>query len=197
MIGSLSLLVLVQFTTAFQFGDIEQSLSLAFLLETAASIFSLVLFFVTIYAWNRRGRQRTLLIVSFAFLAYFSKLIIEILPVGELHDDLISSIMDFVTLGLFFIALVVKPQRGHVTENNAVNKNPSLLTKRTRWNHSSSMGKHCRSHQSTIPPKATGLPLGLSRPCHSGRMLIRDTDRISHSKRQNTRIGNKRECTTC
>ena len=87
MIESSLSLVLGQISAALQFGDVEQGNSLAFLLETAASIFSLVLFFVTIYAWSRRGKQPTLLVVSFAFLVYFSKLIIEILPVGELHDN--------------------------------------------------------------------------------------------------------------
>lgn len=84
--------------------------SILFLLEAGASIFSLVLFAVTIYAWSRR-RQRTLIIVALAFLAYFSKLVFELLPIGELHDDLVSAGIDFVTLVLFFIALVLKPQR--------------------------------------------------------------------------------------
>ncbi|HVB12549.1 MAG TPA: hypothetical protein VNE86_05400 [Nitrososphaerales archaeon] len=111
MIESLQLLVIAHFSVTLQLGDPTGSLE--FLLETAASIFSLVLFLVTLYAWSRRERQPALLIVSFAFLAYFSKLIIEILPLGELHDELISSVMDFVTLGLFFLALVIKPQRGN------------------------------------------------------------------------------------
>ena len=110
MIESLQLLVIAHFSAALQLGDPVGSLE--FLLETAASIFSLVLFLVTLYAWSRRERQPALLIVSLAFLAYFSKLIIEILPLGELHDELFSSVMDFVTLGLFFLALVIKPQRG-------------------------------------------------------------------------------------
>ena len=112
MIELLQSLIIGHFSATLQLGDIDQTRSLEFLLETAASIFSLVLFFVTLYAWSRRGRQPTLLIVALAFLAYFSKLIIEILPIGELHDELISSVMDFVTLGLFFLALVIKPQRG-------------------------------------------------------------------------------------
>ena len=74
------------------------------------------------YAWSRRGRQPALLVVSVAFLVYFSKLIIEILPVGELHDILISSIMDFITLGIFFLALVVKPQRSHSAEDDREEK---------------------------------------------------------------------------
>ncbi|MGA2875318.1 MAG: hypothetical protein ABSE82_07240 [Nitrososphaerales archaeon] len=124
MIESSLSLVSGHVSVALQFGDVEQGMSLTFFLETAASIFSLVLFFVTMYAWSRRGRQPALLVVSVAFLVYFSKLIIEILPIGELHDDLVSSIMDFVTLGIFFIALVVKPQRGHVTENKVEEKKP-------------------------------------------------------------------------
>ncbi len=87
MIDSLFSIMFGQISTALQFGDVEPSESLAFILEAAASIFSLVLFFVTMYAWSRRGRQPALLVVSVAFLVYFSKLIIEILPVGELHDD--------------------------------------------------------------------------------------------------------------
>ena len=110
MIESLQILVTAHFSVTLQLGDPVGSLE--FLLETAASIFSLVLFLVTLYAWSRRERQPALLIVSLAFLAYFSKLIIEILPLGELHDELFSSVMDFVTLGLFFLALVIKPQRG-------------------------------------------------------------------------------------
>ena len=124
MIESSLSLVSGQISMALQFGDVEQGVSLAFFLETAASIFSLLLFFVTLYAWTRRGRQPALLVVSLAFLVYFSKLIIEILPIGELHDDLVSSIMDFVTLGIFFIALVVKPQRGHVTGNRVDENKP-------------------------------------------------------------------------
>lgn len=97
------------FLTLQIFGFDEKG-SIQFLFEAGASIFSLVLFAVTMFAWSRR-RQRTLIIVAFAFLAYFSKLLIELLPFGELHDDLVSASIDFVTLALFFIALVVRPQR--------------------------------------------------------------------------------------
>jgi hypothetical protein len=105
--------------TALQFGDVDQIRSAAFILEAAASVFSLLLFFVTMYAWSRRGRQPTLLIVSIAFLSYFSKILLEILPISEIHDELIGSIIDFVTLGLFFLALVVRPRRGAIARNSA------------------------------------------------------------------------------
>lgn len=104
--------IILNHATMLQFGDVDQTNSVEFLLETGASIFSLVLFFVTMYAWYRRGKQSTLLIVSIAFLVYFSKLLIELLPISESHDELIGSIMDFATLGIFFLALVVRPQRG-------------------------------------------------------------------------------------
>jgi hypothetical protein len=109
------LLAILHSIGALQLGDVDQQKSLAFLIEAAASIFSLVLFFVTMFAWSRRGRQPALLIVAIAFLVYFSKLLLEILPISELHDELIASIMDFVTLGLFFLAIVVRPQRGKVS----------------------------------------------------------------------------------
>ncbi len=97
--------------SALQLGTLDQKSSAEFLLEAGASIFSLVLFGVTLFAWSRRGKQSSLLLVAFAFFLYFSKLLIEILPIGELHDELVSSIMDFGTLTLFFLALVVRPQR--------------------------------------------------------------------------------------
>ncbi|MDG6905899.1 MAG: hypothetical protein JRN20_08955 [Nitrososphaerota archaeon] len=117
MIELIRILILVHSVGALQFVDLDQTNSLAFIIETASSVFSLLLFFVTLYAWSRRGRQSTLLIVSLAFLVYFSKLLIEIIPVGELHDELIASIMDFVTLGLFFLALVIRPNRSRIAGN--------------------------------------------------------------------------------
>lgn len=90
--------------------------SIQFLFEAGASIFSLLLFAVTMFAWSRR-RQRTIIIVALAFLAYFSKLLIELLPFGELHDDLVSASIDFVTLALFFVAVVVRPRRGSQDES--------------------------------------------------------------------------------
>ncbi|MGI0092451.1 MAG: hypothetical protein ACREBS_12160 [Nitrososphaerales archaeon] len=97
--------------SSFQIGGLDEKISLQFGLESAAGIFSLILFVVSLYAWSRRGRQISLLIVAVAFLTFFSKQLIEILPIDELHDELFSPIMDFVVLGLFFVALVVRPQR--------------------------------------------------------------------------------------
>ena len=80
-------------------------------LEFGAAVFSLVLLSVTLYAWFKRGRQPTLLIVSFAFLTFFVRQALEVLPFGILHTELASSILDFLTLTLFFIGLVVAPRR--------------------------------------------------------------------------------------
>ena len=80
-------------------------------LEIGSGLFTLVLFFLTLYSWTRRGRQPTLLIVSFAFLAFFVKQILELAPLTPGGVELISSILDFVTLALFFVALVLRPRR--------------------------------------------------------------------------------------
>ena len=105
--------LLLGFSIALQLGPFDTESSISFLLQTGASIFSLFLFIVTIFAWSRRGRQSNLLLVAFAFFLYFSKLLIELLPIGELHDELVSSVMDFGTLTLFFLALVVRPHRAN------------------------------------------------------------------------------------
>ncbi|MDG6998105.1 MAG: hypothetical protein JRN15_03215 [Nitrososphaerota archaeon] len=104
---------------ALQIFGYDEKGSIQFIFEAGASIFSLVLFAVTMFAWSRR-KQRALIIVGLAFLAYFSKLLIEILPFGELHDDLVSASIDFVTLALFFVALVIRPQRGNHRESMSV-----------------------------------------------------------------------------
>jgi heme/copper-type cytochrome/quinol oxidase subunit 1 len=90
----------------------------ATVLEFGAGTFSLVLFAVTLYAWFRR-RQPTLLVVSFAFFTFFVKQILEILPFSVLHTEIASSILDFLTLTLFFVALVVAPKRKGASRNES------------------------------------------------------------------------------
>jgi len=87
-------------------------------LEVGAGAFSLVLIAVTLYAWFRR-RQPTLLVVSFAFITFFIKQILEILPFNALHTEIASSILDFITLTLFFLALVVAPRRKISSESES------------------------------------------------------------------------------
>ena len=82
-----------------------------FAFEVATGILSIVLFSVTLYAWARRERQQTLFMLSFAFLACFIRQLGSILLVGPLQDELFDSVMDFVILGLFFAALVIRPRR--------------------------------------------------------------------------------------
>ena len=89
--------------------DVEGSAEVT--LDTASGIFALLLFGITIYAWNKRGKQTTLLIVSFGFFAFFLKQVFDIVTITPLHGEFFSSAMDFLALGLFFIALVVRPQR--------------------------------------------------------------------------------------
>jgi len=80
-------------------------------LDLATGLFSFVLFVVTLYAWARRSKQPTLIIVSLGFLAFFVKQLVATLPFPPLHGELFGSVMDFLTLSLFFLALVVRPRR--------------------------------------------------------------------------------------
>jgi heme A synthase len=82
-----------------------------FSLDLATGTFSFVLFALTLYAWTRRSRQPTLLFVSLGFLTFFAKQLIGVLPLGALHGELFASIMDFATLSLFFVGLVLRPRR--------------------------------------------------------------------------------------
>jgi cbb3-type cytochrome oxidase subunit 3 len=112
LIAETILLFLRQFTTSLQTGSLfgtEGPLEFAF--DAATGIFSLVLFAITLYAWATRGRQPTLLIVSMGFLTFFIKKLAGVLPLIDLHGELFRSFMDFLTLALFFVALVVRPQR--------------------------------------------------------------------------------------
>jgi hypothetical protein len=85
--------------------------AISFALEIAVGAFSIVLFLISIYAWWTKGKQPTLLIVSFAFLAFFIQQSLEIIPIGFLQSEAFGSIMDIIILGLFFLALVVRPNR--------------------------------------------------------------------------------------
>lgn len=92
--------------------------SVDFALDIATGTFSIVLFAITLYAWSRRSRQPTLLLVSFGFLSFFVKQTAEALPITSLHSELFGSVMDFLTLSLFFVALVVRPRRNMVKETD-------------------------------------------------------------------------------
>ena len=81
------------------------------ILDTATVIFCLVLFGVTMYAWSRSGRQPSLLLVAVAFLTFLSIEVIERFPIDDLEKTLARSILGFITLTLFFVALVLRPQR--------------------------------------------------------------------------------------
>jgi hypothetical protein len=99
-------------TAYLQLGDLLGNEGpLEFVLDIATGGFSLVLFAVTLYAWRKRGRQPTLLIVSFGFLTFFLEHAAGLLLVPALHGELFRSGMDFLTLSLFFVALVVRPRR--------------------------------------------------------------------------------------
>lgn len=81
------------------------------ILDAATVIFCLVLFAITMYAWSRSGRQLSLLLVAVAFLAFLCTEAVEILPVDDLEKTLAKSVFGFLALALFFVALVLRPQR--------------------------------------------------------------------------------------
>lgn len=80
------------------------------ILDIAAGIFALVLFAVSLSAWYLR-RQVSLVIVALAFLLFFTKTIIrEFLPQFP-EGDLVTDLLNFVALTLFFVAIVVRPRK--------------------------------------------------------------------------------------
>jgi hypothetical protein len=87
------------------------------ILDSATIIFCLVLFGITLYAWSRSGRQRSLLIVAVAFLTFLSTEAIDLLPIDDLERTLVRSILAFATLTLFFLALVLRPQRSRTLKD--------------------------------------------------------------------------------
>jgi hypothetical protein len=110
LLESITVLHLVK--SQLQFGNLFGNEGpIEFGLDVATGIFSLLLFVITLYAWARRGRQPTLLIVSIGFLTFFVKQFVEILPLSNVNGELFNSAMDFLTLTLFFLALVVRPKR--------------------------------------------------------------------------------------
>jgi hypothetical protein len=111
----LTLLVLQIGQFEGQQGDVAD----AFRLGTG--VFALLLFFLSIYAWSRR-KQPALLLVSAAFLLFFFKVIVEFVPtaydIGEVALwDLALILIDFIILALFFLAIVIRPQRKRLEES--------------------------------------------------------------------------------
>ena len=82
------------------------------LLEFGTGIFALILFGVSLYAWLRR-KNPSILLVAVAFLLFFFKQVAELLPyLGDVGSEIVSSILDFGILALFFVALVlIRPGR--------------------------------------------------------------------------------------
>jgi hypothetical protein len=75
----------------------------------ASGIFAIVLLSLSTYAWLKR-KQTSLILVSAVFLVFVFRIAIEtILPFSD-SLQLILEILDFVILGLLFIAIVVPPR---------------------------------------------------------------------------------------
>jgi hypothetical protein len=80
------------------------------LLDIAAGIFAFILFAVSLYAYYLR-RQTSLAIVSLAFLMFFAKTVIREFLTTLPGEDLITDLLNFAALALFFLAIVVRPRK--------------------------------------------------------------------------------------
>jgi uncharacterized membrane protein YqjE len=82
-----------------------------YLAHAAVGCFAVVLFLVSLYAWSRR-RNAGLLLVSLAFLVFSLKEVIWTL--SQMYNssmDLTRTLLDFVVLGLFFVAITLRPRK--------------------------------------------------------------------------------------
>jgi hypothetical protein len=90
--------------------SLPQNLDISDIFNLVAGIFAIFLFAVSLIAWLRR-RQRPFLLVSFAFLVFFLKVLLEIQPIEGLDLAVALTVLDVVFLSLFFLAIVAKPRR--------------------------------------------------------------------------------------
>ncbi len=91
------------------------------LLELGRGVFAVILSSLSLYAWYKR-RQPALVIVSLAFLLFFVKSALDLLPLSRSVDEFTRLSMDFIALALFFIAIVVRPREND--GNGTVVKQP-------------------------------------------------------------------------
>jgi len=82
-------------------------------LHSLVAFFAFALFLLSLYAWFRR-RQVPLALVSSAFLLFSLKEVVSAL--SEIYNfqqsvDLITVVIDFVVLALFFVAISVRPRK--------------------------------------------------------------------------------------
>jgi len=84
-----------------------------YLAHALVGFFALLLFLLSLLAWSRR-RHVGLLLVSLAFLIFCLKeilwLLIETYGLSS-SIDLITILADLVVLGLFFVAITLRPRK--------------------------------------------------------------------------------------
>ena len=81
--------------------------------HAAVGVFAVVLFALSLYAWSRR-RHVGLLLVSSAFLLFCLKEVLWLLAQTYAFSssvDLIRTLLDLVVLGLFFVAITLRPRK--------------------------------------------------------------------------------------
>jgi|ERR1700730_5711719 hypothetical protein len=91
--------------------NLQIQVSVNEVLSTIAVIFALILTIISLYSWTRY-RNKSLLLFSFAFFSFFLKVAIdELIPISAFYSDFLASLLDFVTLSLFFLALIIGVRR--------------------------------------------------------------------------------------
>jgi hypothetical protein len=80
------------------------------LLELGRGVFALILFTISLYAWFKR-KQFALIIVATAFLLFFVKTVLDILLPTSTLLDFSREFIDFASLALFFVAIVIRPRK--------------------------------------------------------------------------------------
>ena len=90
-----------------------------YLTHAAVGIFAIVLLLLSLYAWTRR-RHVGLLLVSSAFLLFALKeglwFIARVygfaeMSIADLSVDSVRTLLDLTVLGLFFVAITLRPRK--------------------------------------------------------------------------------------
>jgi len=84
------------------------------LAHAAVGFFAITLCVLSLYAWSRR-RHIGLLLVSSAFLLFALKegvwFVLRVNAYSDASVDLVRTLLDLVVLGLFFVAVTLRPRK--------------------------------------------------------------------------------------
>ena len=104
--------MIIDFSRSFVLQTAQPMGTWAYLPHIAVGIFAVVLSVIALYAWFMR-RQFGLLLVTTAFLLFGLKEVIWIISQTYglgFSADVIGTLLDLVVLGLFFVAIIIRPR---------------------------------------------------------------------------------------